>query len=96
MILIIDLVMANTHPKSLSKKRSVVGLSGKENGKSEEVKTPYGKKLKVLPILVGIVTCSPPDVMSKSHRSNKSEMLSLQSTSDVMSSVAKRLMLCVC
>ncbi len=29
-ILIIDRVMANTHPKSPSKKRSVVGLSGKK------------------------------------------------------------------
>jgi hypothetical protein len=59
-ILIINLVMANTHPKSPSKKRLVVGLSGKKNGKFEEVKTPGGKKLKVLPIRVGIVTCSPP------------------------------------
>ncbi len=83
--------MANTHPKSPLKKRSVVGLSGKKNGKSEEVKTPGGKKLKVLPVGVGIVTCSSPDVMSKSHLSNKSKMLSLQSTSDVESSFAKRL-----
>jgi hypothetical protein len=56
-ILIINLVMANTHPKSPSKNRSVVGLSGKKNGKSKEVKTPGGKKLKVLPIGVRIVTC---------------------------------------
>ncbi len=53
-ILIIDLVMANTHPKSQSTKRLVVGLSGKNNGKLEEVKTPGRKKLKVLPVGVGI------------------------------------------
>jgi hypothetical protein len=82
--------MANTHPKSPSKKRSVVGLSGKKNGKSEEVKTPGGKKLKVLPAGAGIVTCSPLDVMSKSYHSNKSKTLSLQSMSDVVSSIAKR------
>ncbi len=76
-ILIINLVMANTHPKSQSTKRLVVGSSGKENGKSKEVKTPGGTKLKVLPIGVGIVTCSPPDVMSKFHRSNESKTLSL-------------------
>jgi hypothetical protein len=89
--LIINLVMANTHPKLRSTKRLVVGLSGKKKGKSKEVKTPGGKKLKVLPIGVGIVTCSQPDVMSKFHCSNKSKMLSLQSTCNVMSSVAKRL-----
>jgi hypothetical protein len=60
---IINPVMANAHPKSWSTKRLVVGLSGKKNGKSEEVKTPGRKKLKVLPIGVGIVTCSPPNVM---------------------------------
>jgi hypothetical protein len=84
-ILIIDLVMAKTHPKSPSKKRSVVGLSGKKSGKFEEVKMPVRKKLKVLPVGIGIVSCSPP------HRSNKSTMLSLQSTSNAMSSIAKRL-----
>jgi hypothetical protein len=42
-LLIMDLVMANTHPKSWLTKRSVVGLSWKRNGKSEEVKTPGGK-----------------------------------------------------
>jgi hypothetical protein len=83
--------MANTHPKSPSKKRSVVGLSWKKNGKFDEVKTPGGKKLKVLPIGVGIVTCSQPNVMSKSQYSNKSKTLSLQSTSGVMSSITKRL-----
>ncbi len=77
-LLIIDLVMENTHPKSWWTKRSVVGLSGKKNGKSKEVKTPSGKKLKVFPIGVGIVTCSPPVVMLKFHRSNKSKTLSLQ------------------
>jgi hypothetical protein len=90
-LLIIDLVMVNTHPKSWLTKRLVVGLSGKKNGKSEEVKTPGGKNLKVLPIGVGIVTCSPPNVMSKFHLSNESTMLSLQSTSNVVSRVAKRL-----
>jgi hypothetical protein len=90
-ILIIDLVMANTHPKSQSTKRSVVGLLGKNDGKSKEIKTPCGKKLKVLPVGVGIVTCSPPNVMSKFHHSNKSKTLSLQSMSDVVSSIAKRL-----
>jgi hypothetical protein len=90
-IFIIECVMANTHPKSPSKKRSVVGLSGKKNGKSEEVKTSGGKKLKVLQIGVDIVTCSPPNVMLKLHRSTKSKTLSLQSTSNLMFSVAKRL-----
>jgi hypothetical protein len=90
-ILIIYLVMANTHPKSLSNKWLVVGLSGKKNGKFKEVKTPGGKKLKVLPIGIHVVTCSPPNVMSKSHCSNKSKMSSLQSTSNVVSSIAKRL-----
>ncbi len=68
-IFIIECVMANTHSKSPSKKRLVVGLSGKTNGKSDKVKTLGGKKLKVLPIGIGIgvVTCSPPNVMSKSH-----------------------------
>jgi hypothetical protein len=61
------------------------------NGKSKEVKTPGRKKLKVLPVGVGVVTCSPPDVMSKSHHSNKSKTLSLQLMSNVVSSVAKRL-----
>ncbi len=56
-LLIINFVMANTHPKSQSTKRSVVDLSGKKNGKPNKVKTPGGKKLKVLPIGVGIVTC---------------------------------------
>jgi hypothetical protein len=83
--------MANTHPKSPSKKRLMVGLSGKKNAKSKEVKIPGGKKLKVLPIGVGIVTCSPPDMMSKLHCSNKSKMMSLQSTSNVVSSIAKKL-----
>jgi hypothetical protein len=55
------------------------------------IKTPGGKKLKVLPIGVGIVTCSPLDVMSKFHCSNKSKTLSLQLTSNVVSSIAKRL-----
>ncbi len=59
-ILIIYLVMANTDPKSPSKKRSVVGLSGKKNCEFEEVKKLAGKKLKVLPIGFGIVTCLPP------------------------------------
>jgi hypothetical protein len=68
----------------------VVGSSGKKNGESKEVKTPDGMKLKVLPVGVGIVTCSQPGVMSKSHCANKSKALSLQSTSNVMSSVAKR------
>jgi hypothetical protein len=90
-VLIIDLVMANTHSKMQSTKRLVVGLSGKKNGKSKEVKTPGRKKLKVLPIGVGIVTCSPPNVMSKFHHSNMSKMLSLQSTSNVVSSITKRL-----
>jgi hypothetical protein len=35
-ILIINLVMANTHPKSQLTKRLVVGLSGKKNGKSDK------------------------------------------------------------
>ncbi len=82
--------MANTHPKSLSKKSLEVGSSGKKNGKFKEVKTPGRKKLKVLPIGVGIVTCSPPDVMSKLHCSNKSKTLSLQLTSNLVSSIAKR------
>jgi hypothetical protein len=90
-LLIIDLVMANTHPKSRLTKRSVVGLSGKKNGKSEEVKTPGKKKLKVLPIGVGIVTCSPPNVMPKFHCSNKSKTLFSQSANNVMSSIAKSL-----
>jgi hypothetical protein len=90
-ILIIDLVMANAHPKSQSTKRLVVGFSGEENGKSKEIKIPCGKKLKVLPVGVGVVTCSPPDVMSKFHCSNESKTTSLQSTSDVVSSIAKRL-----
>jgi hypothetical protein len=60
-LFIIDLVMANTHPNSLSKKRLVFGLSRKKNGKSKEVKTPGGKKLKVWLIDVGVVTCSPPN-----------------------------------
>jgi hypothetical protein len=90
-ILIIDLVMANTHPKSQSTKRLVVGLSREKNGKSKEIKTPCGKKLKVLPVSVGIVTCFRPDVMSKFHCSNKSKTLSLQLTSNVVSRVAKRL-----
>ncbi len=82
--------MANTHQKSQSTKRLVVGLSGKRNGKSEEIKTPCGKKLKVLPVGVGVVTCSPHNVMSKFHRSNESKTLSLQSMSNVESSVTKR------
>jgi hypothetical protein len=90
-ILIIDLVMANTHPNHPQKKRFVVGLSGEKNGKFKEVKTPGGKKLKVLLVGIGIVTCSPPNVMSKSHSSNKSNMSSLQLMSNVMSSNAKRL-----
>ncbi len=90
-IFIIECVMANTHPKLPPKKRSVVGLSGKKNGKSVEVKTPGGKKLKVLPVGVGIVTCFPPNVMSMSHCSNESKTSSLQSTSDIMSSIAKSL-----
>ena len=84
-------VMANTHPKSPSKKSSVVGLPGKKNGKSEEVKTPGGKKLKVLPIGVGVVTGSPPNVMSKLHHSNESKTLSLQSMGNHVSSVTKKL-----
>ncbi len=47
--------------------------------------------MKVLPVGVGVVTCSPPDVMSKFYCSNESKTSSLQSTSDVVSSVAKRL-----
>ncbi len=66
-------------------------MSGEKNGKSKEVKTPGRKKLKVLPIGVGIVTYSPPNVILKCHRSNKSKTLSLQSTSNVMSSITKRL-----
>jgi hypothetical protein len=66
-ILLINLVMAITHPKSPSIKRLVNGLSGKKNGKSKEVKTPDRKKLKVLLIGVSFVTCSPPNTMSKSH-----------------------------
>jgi hypothetical protein len=69
----------------------VVGLSGKKNGKSEEVKLPGRKKLKVLSFGAGIVTCSSPDVMSKFRRSKKSKVLSLQSMSNVLSSIAKRL-----
>jgi hypothetical protein len=49
------------------------------------------EKVKVLPIGVGIVTYSPPNVMSKFDCSNKSKMLSLQLTSNVVSSIAKRL-----
>ncbi len=90
-ILTTNLVIANTHPKSPSKKRLVVGLSGKKNGKFEEVKIPIGKKLKVLPIGVGIVTCSPPDVMPKSHHLNELKMSSLQPTSNVVSSIANKL-----
>ncbi len=90
-LLIIDHVKANTHPKSWSTKRLVVALSGKKSCKSKKVKTPGRKKLKVLPIGVGIVTCSPPDVISKFHHSNKSKSSSLQSTRDGMSSIAKRL-----
>jgi hypothetical protein len=52
-----------------------------KNGKSKEIRTPCGKKLKVLPIGVGVVTCS----------SNKSKTLYLQLSSNVVSSVAKRL-----
>jgi hypothetical protein len=48
--------------------------------------------LEVLPIDVGIVTCSPPDVMSKFHRFNESKKSSLHLTSDVVFSVGKRLM----
>jgi hypothetical protein len=88
---IIDLVMANTHPKSQSTKRSVVGLSGKKNGKSKEVKTPGRKKLKVLPVGVGVFTCSPPNAFLKVYHSNESKMLSLQSTSNVVSHLVKRL-----
>ncbi len=62
-----------------------------KNGKSEEVKAPCKKKLKVLPIGVGVVTCSPPNLMSKFHCSNESKTLSLQSTSNVVSSIVKRL-----
>jgi hypothetical protein len=62
-ILKINLVKANTHPKLQSTKRLVVGQSGKKSGKSKEIQTPGGKKLKVLPIGVGIVTCSPPNIM---------------------------------
>ncbi len=66
-------------------------MSWKKNGKFEEVKTVDGKKLKVLPIGIGVVTCSPPNIMSKSHHSNESKMSSLQLMSNAMSSVAKRL-----
>jgi hypothetical protein len=62
-----------------------------KNGKSKEIKTPCGKKLKVLPIGVGIVICSPPDGMSKFHCFNKSKTFSLQSLNNVVSSIAKRL-----
>ncbi len=44
-----------------------------------------------MPIGVGIVTCSPPDIMSKFHCSNKSKTSSLQLTRDILSSIAKRL-----
>jgi hypothetical protein len=47
--------------------------------------------LKVLLVGVGIVICSPPNVMSKFHHSNKSKMLSLQLLSNVVSSITKRL-----
>jgi hypothetical protein len=90
-LLITNLIMENTHPKSRSTKRSVVGLSGKKNGKSKEVKTPGRKKLKILPIGAGVVTCSPPNVMSKFHCSNESKTSSFQLMSDVVSSIAKRL-----
>jgi hypothetical protein len=90
-ILIINLVIANPHPISQSTKRLVVGLSGKKNGKSKEVKTLGRKKLTVLPIGVGVVTCSTPGVMLKFHCSNKSKTQSLQLTSNVVSSIAKRL-----
>jgi hypothetical protein len=82
--------MANTHPKSPSKKRLLVGSSGKSNSMFEEVKIPGKKKLKVLPVGIGVVTCFPPKVMLKSHHSNKSKTLSLQWMSDVIFSIAKR------
>ncbi len=49
-ILMINHAIANTHSKSPSKKRSVVGLSGKKNGKFEEVTISGRKKLKILPV----------------------------------------------
>jgi hypothetical protein len=42
-LLIINFVMANTHPKSQWTKRLVVGSSGKKNGKSKEVKHLAGR-----------------------------------------------------
>ncbi len=92
-LLIIDLVMLSwqTHTQNHGRQRGWRLLSGKENGKSKEVKTPDGKKLKVLPVGIGIATCLPPNVMLKFHRSNESKTLSLQSTSNVMSSIAKKL-----
>jgi hypothetical protein len=65
----------------------------RKNGKFKEAKTPGGKKLKVLHIGIGIgiVTCSPANVMLKSHHSNESRMLPLQLTSNVVFSIAKRL-----
>jgi hypothetical protein len=62
-----------------------------KNGKSKEIKPTCEKKLKVLLVGVGIVICSPPNVMSMFHHSNKSKMLSLQSPSNVVSSITKRL-----
>ena len=90
-ILIINLVMANTHPKITVNKEVGGWFVREKNGKSEEIKTPCGKKLKVLLVGVAIVICSPPNVMSKFHCSNKSKTLSLQSSSNVVSSVTKRL-----
>ncbi len=59
-ILIINLVMAKTHPKSRSTKRLVVGLSGKKNGKSKEVKTPGGKKLNICPLVLALLHVHHP------------------------------------
>ncbi len=59
-LLIINLVVANTHPKSQLAKRLVVDLSGKKNGKSKKVKTSGGKKLKVLPILLALLHVHHP------------------------------------
>jgi hypothetical protein len=54
-LFIINLVMTNTHPKSQLTMRLVVGLSGEKNSKSKKVKTPGGKKLKVLPVDVAVL-----------------------------------------
>jgi hypothetical protein len=90
-ILIINLVMANTHPKITVNKEVGGWFVREKNGKSEEIKTPCQKRLKVVPVGVGIVTCSQPIVMSKFHHSNESKTSFLLSMRDDVSSVTKRL-----